>query len=64
MDVHEADTHQDRNLAQARGGSGESVSLGASSQRDIWNSGAILGQSSVGERYQEDLCGWSIGAAE
>ena len=35
MDVHEADTHQDRNLAQARGGSGESVSLEASSQRDI-----------------------------
>ena len=69
MDVHEADTHQDRNLAQARGGSGESVSLGASSHTDIWDK--YLGpfwdnpvETSVGQSYQEGLCGWSIGAAE
>ena len=32
-----ADTHQDGNLAQARGGPGEAVSFGASAQTDIWD---------------------------
>ena len=61
-----ADTHQDRNLAQARGGPEEAVSFGASAETDIWDK--YLGpfwdnpvETSVGESYQEGLCGWSMG---
>ena len=60
MDVHTRHT-PGHSLPQARGGSVGAVSLGASSQKDIWDSGAILGHSSVGERYPEDLYGWSMG---
>ena len=61
MDVHARHTPGQGSLPQARERSCESVSLGASSQKDIWDSGAILGHSSVGERYPEDLYGWSMG---
>ena len=64
MDVHARHTPGQGAYLRQGGRIWGSVSLGASSQKDIWDSGAILGHSSVGERYPEDLYGWSMGLGE
>ena len=58
------DTHPDREPTLGKGEDLGISQLGSFNRGRHWDSGSILGHISVGERYPEDLYGWSMGVGE